>query len=211
MKKSGLKSLFITFEGTEGSGKSTQARTLYRRLHRLSISSVLVHEPGSTQLGERLSRLLKRGSTGSISATSELLLFNAARAQLVAQVVVPSLKSGACVLCDRYTDSTIAYQGYGRGLQLQMVRAANDIATNGLNPHITILLDLPVRDGLARKKDIHIDRFESEDIAFHERVRRGYLTLAREEKDRFLVIDGRQSKQTISEAIWQRVRSLFGQ
>lgn len=211
MKNSGSKSLFITFEGAEGSGKSTQARKLYQKLRRLSIPAVLVHEPGSTPLGEKLSRLLKRSSLGSISATSELLLFNAARAQLVNNIIVPSLKDGSCVVCDRYTDSTLAYQGYGRGLKLQIVRTANDIATGGLKPDITILLNIPVRDGLARKKGTHIDRFESEDVAFHERVRRGYLILARAETDRFFIVDGRQSEQVISKDVWRWISKLLEQ
>jgi dTMP kinase len=209
MKNSGLKSLFITFEGGEGSGKSVQSRILYRRLSKLAIQTLIIHEPGSTPLGERLSRLVKSCRSGSITATTELLLFNAARAQLVSTILLPSLNRGSVVICDRYTDSTLAYQGYGRGLKQEIVRSANEIATGGLKPDLTILLDVPVREGLERKRNNDNDRFQSEEVAFHERVRRGYLTLARKEPNRFFVINGTMSKQSISQIIWQRVNQLL--
>ncbi len=209
MKSSSVKSLFITFEGGEGSGKSLQARSLYRKLCRLSIAAILVHEPGSTPLGEKLSRLLKRSRNTTISPLSELLLFNASRAQLVSEVILPSLKSGKIVVCDRYTDSTLAYQGYGRGLKLKTVHATNDIATGGLTPDLTVLLDMPVGEGLARKRGSDADRFESEELVFHERVRQGYLTMARKEPRRFFVVDGQQDKWTISQVVWKRVSDLL--
>lgn len=209
MKSSSRQSLFITFEGGEGSGKSLQALALYRKLSRLSIPAILIHEPGSTPLGERLSRLLKQRRDMAISPVSELMLFNAARAQLVSEVILPSLKNGKIVICDRYTDSTMAYQGYGRGLKLTTVRAANDIATCGLKPDLTLLLDLPIRDGLARKRGVRNDRFESEELAFHERVRKGYKMIAHKEPRRFMVIDARQDKRTISQIIWKRVSTML--
>ena len=209
MKSSSVKSLFITFEGGEGSGKSLQAQSLYRKLCQLSIDAILVHEPGSTPLGERLSRLLKRSRVTAISPLSELLLFNASRAQLVSEVILPSLKSGKIVVCDRYTDSTLAYQGYGRGLKLKTVHTANDIATGGLAPNLTVLLDMPVGEGLARKRGSDTDRFESEELAFHERVREGYLAMARQEPRRFFVVDGRQDKRTISQVVWKQVSDLL--
>lgn len=201
--------MFITFEGGEGSGKSVQSRILYRRLNKLAISTLLIHEPGSTPLGERLSRLVKSCRSGSITATTELLLFNAARAQLVSTILLPSLNRGSVVICDRYTDSTLAYQGYGRGLKQEIVRSANEIATGGLKPDLTILLDIPVSEGLERKRNNDNDRFQSEEVAFHERVRRGYLTLARKEPNRFFVINSTMSKQSISQIIWQRVNQLL--
>ncbi len=204
-KNSSSKSLFVTFEGGEGSGKSVQSRILYRRLSKSGIATLLVHEPGSTPLGERLSSLVKSCRSGSISPTTELLLFNAARAQLVNTVIRPCLHSGTVVICDRYTDSTLAYQGYGRGLKQDIVRSANEIATGGLKPDLTILLDVPVSEGLKRKQNNDTDRFQSEEVAFHERVRGGYLTLARQEPERFLVIDGTLNKQSISKIIWQRI------
>lgn len=197
--------MFITFEGGEGSGKSVQSRILYRQLSKLEISTLLIHEPGSTPLGERLSRLVKSCRSGSITATTELLLFNAARAQLVNTILLPSINRGDVVICDRYTDSTLAYQGYGRGLKQEIIRSANEIATGGLKPDLTILLDIPVNEGLERKRNNDKDRFQSEEVAFHERVRRGYLNLARKEPARFVVIDGTMSKQSISQIIWQRV------
>lgn len=202
-------SLFITFEGGEGSGKSVQSRSLYRRLSRLAIPAVLTHEPGGTSPGRRISRWLKWDKSKDISPLTELLLFNASRAQLVDEVIKPDLKRGTIVICDRYTDSTTAYQGYGRELDLGTVNAANNIATQGLKPDLTVLLDIPVETGLARKDAGKQDRFEQEDIAFHKRVREGYLKLAANEPDRWLVIDGMQPKDKIAEIIWQRVRRLI--
>jgi dTMP kinase len=140
---------------------------------------------------------------------SELLLFNASRAQLIAEVIQPSLKNGRIVICDRYTDSTIAYQSYGRGLDLETVRMINNTATRGLVPHLTVLLNLPVEEGLARKGTKRKDRFEQQDIDFHQRVREGYLLLAASEPDRWLVIDATLSKQDVAGIIWQRVSQLL--
>jgi dTMP kinase len=202
-------SLFITFEGGEGSGKSVQAKALYRRLSRLAVPVLLTHEPGGTPFGKRLGHWLKWTKDTDISPLTELMLFNAARAQSVAEVIHPSLKSGKVVISDRYADSTTVYQGYGRELDLAMVKAINRAATQGLTPDLTILLDMPAEEGLARKKDEKPDRFEQEVIAFHHRVREGYLELARSEPQRWLVIDASQSKAKISEIIWQRVSQLL--
>ncbi len=137
------------------------------------------------------------------------MLFNASRAQLVNEVIKPSLKSGKVVVCDRYADSTTAYQSYGRGLDLALVKAVNEAAIQGVRPDLTILLDLPVEKGLARKKGNKPDRFEQEDTAFHRRVRQGYLELAKAEPDRWLVVDAAQSKDKIAEIIWQKVSQLL--
>jgi dTMP kinase len=137
------------------------------------------------------------------------MLFNASRAQLVVEVIQPGLKRGKVVISDRYTDSTLAYQGYGRGLDLEMVRATNNAATQGLKPDLTILLDMSAEDGLARKAGREKDRFEQEDLAFHQRVRQGYLKLAANEPGRWLVVDATQSKQKIAGIIWEKVRQLF--
>ena len=141
-------SLFITFEGGEGSGKSVQARVLYRRLSRLAIPAVSTHEPGVTQLGKKITRWLKWEHDLQISPVAELLLFNTSRAQLVAEVIRPNLENGKVVICDRFADSTTAYQGYGRGLDLQIVRTTNDAVTQGLRPDLTVLLDIAVEAGL---------------------------------------------------------------
>jgi len=200
-------SLFITFEGGEGCGKSVQSRTLYKRLSKLAIPAVLTHEPGGTPLNKKIRDLLKRADDISISPLAELLLFNASRTQLIDEVIHPELEKGKVVICDRYTDSTIAYQSHGRGLDMEMVRAVNDIAAQGLKPNLTILLDISAQEGLARKKKR--DRFEREDIAFHQKVRKGYLKLAEEEPQRWLKIDAAQSKAKIAEIIWQKVSQLL--
>jgi dTMP kinase len=202
-------SLFITFEGGEGSGKSLQAKGLYRRLKKLAVPVVLTREPGGTPLGRKLGRWLKWAQGRDISPMAELLLFNACRAQSVIEVIKPGLKSGKVVISDRYADSTTAYQSYGRGLELKMVRATNNTATEGLKPDLIILLDMPVEEGLARKKGRQKDRFEREALAFHRRVRRGYLKMAAEEPKRWLVIDATQLRERIDHIIWQRVSKLL--
>lgn len=203
--------LFITFEGGEGCGKSVQSRSLYKRLTLLAIPSVLTHEPGGTPLGRKISRWLKWTYDVDISPLAELLLFNASRAQLIGELISPNLEEGKVVICDRYTDSTVAYQGYGRGLDLEMVGAINDAATRGLKPDLTVLLDVPVEEGLARKRARGRDRFEREELAFHQRVRDGYLKLATRESGRWLVIDASQSRAEVSQIIWQRVSQLLSQ
>ena len=202
-------SLFITFEGGEGCGKSVQARALYRRLLKLAISAILTYEPGSTPFGKKLGRWLKWTKDTDISPLTELLLFNASRAQLVTRVIQPNLQGGKIVICDRYADSTTAYQSYGRGLDLEMVKAINNTATRGLKPDLTVLLDISAEKGLARKRGKRQDRFEQEALAFHQRVRDGYLKLAANDPQRWLVIDASQSKAKISQIIWKRVERLL--
>jgi dTMP kinase len=202
-------SLFITFEGGEGCGKSTQTRILYRRLHKLAVPVILTHEPGVTALGKKADRLLKWSHDISISPIAELLLFNVSRAQLVTEVLKPELAKGTAVICDRYTDSTIAYQSYGRGLDLETVKTVNRISTQGLLPNLTVLLDVPPETGFTRKQDDKPDRFEALDMDFHCRVRKGYLSLAKAEPARWLVIDGLQAKDVIARIIWQAVSKLL--
>jgi len=199
------KGFFVTFEGGEGSGKSLQTRTLYHRLEKLLIPAILIHEPGSTSLGEKLSRLLKWGRNNEISPLAELLLFNASRAQLVQEVVRPALSEGKVVICDRFMDSTLAYQGYGRGIDISIINNANRVATGGLLPDISFLLDIPVEEGLERKSTRETNRFEQEELAFHQRVRQGYLDLASADLERFVVINARLDKQIIAGIIWQQV------
>ena len=202
--------LFITFEGGEGCGKSVQAKALYRRLSQLAIPAMLTHEPGGTPFGKRIGHWLKWTDSMDISPLTELLLFNASRAQLVTKIIQPNLESSINVICDRYADSTTAYQGYGRGLDLEMVKAVNKAATQGLKPNLTVLLDMPVEAGLARKRGKRRDRFEQEEIVFHQRVREGYLKLASDDPERWLVIDGTQSKEKIAQIIWQKINQLLG-
>jgi dTMP kinase len=203
-------SLFITFEGGEGSGKSFQAKALYRRLMKMDMPAILTHEPGGTPFGGRLGRWLKWSLKEEISPLVELMMFNASRAQLVANVINPALERGKVVVCDRYADSTTAYQGYGRGIDLATVQKINEIATGGLKPGLTILLDAPPEIGLARKRDRKHDRFEQEKLVFHTKVRKGYLTLAEAEPGRWLVLDAAQPRTALSQLIWQEVARLFG-
>ncbi len=204
-------SLFITFEGGEGSGKSVQAKALCRRLSRMNIPVILTHEPGVTPLGRKITRWLKWGKDMGISPRAELMLFNASRAQLLEEVIKPNLEKGNIVICDRYADSTTAYQSYGRGLDLEMVEAVNESAMQGIKPVLTVLLDLPVEAGLARKKGEKRDRFEQETIDFHRRVRQGYLAMAETEPDRWLIIDAAQSRDKIAAIIWQKVSQLLSE
>jgi dTMP kinase len=197
--------MFITFEGGEGCGKSVQAKVLYNRLCTSSIPTVLTHEPGGTPLGDEICQLLKWNNNLAITPLAELLLFNASRSQLVDRVIKPNLSEGKVVICDRFIDSTIVYQGYGRGLNMDLLREITDYATQGLHPDLTILLDLSITAGLKRKNNSRQDRFENEDMTFHEKVRRGYLALAAKETQRWLVIDASQSKEKISEIIWRQV------
>ena len=201
--------LFITFEGGEGSGKSVQSRALYKRLSQAAIPVLLTHEPGGTPCGNKIGRWLKWAETKDVSPLAELLLFNASRAQLISEVIWPGLKKGMVVICDRYTDSTTAYQGYGRGLDLATVEAINNTAAQGLKPDLTVLLDIPVEEGLARKRVKKQDRFEQEDVVFHQRVRGGFLRLAADEPQRWLVVDACQSKAEIRAIIWQKVSQLM--
>ncbi|MBE9515239.1 MAG: dTMP kinase, partial [Chloroflexi bacterium] len=199
---------FITFEGGEGCGKSTQARLLLKKLEQQGVPTILTHEPGGTALGNEIRMLLKRKQGSSISPQAELFLFAASRVQLVAELVRPALQEGKAVICDRFTYSTIVYQGYGRGLDLATVGMVNTMATGNLKPDLTILLDMPSEQGLERKRSSR-DRFELEDLSFHDRVREGYLKMAAAEPDRWLLIDASLAKAKIAEIIWDKVRKLW--
>ena len=201
--------LFITFEGGEGSGKSVQARALYRKLLQSAVPVLLTYEPGGTSPGNKIGRWLKWTERTDITPLTELMLFNASRAQLVARAIHPALADGKIVICDRFTDSTMAYQSYGRGLALSVVETINNIAAQGLKPDLTVLLDIPVKAGFERKRLRKQDRFEQEDIAFHQRVREGYRELTANEPKRWVVIDAAQPRQKIRELIWQKVGQLL--
>ena len=204
--------LFISFEGGDGSGKSTQIRLLSGRLRRRKVPVTVVREPGGTLLGDRLRRILKFSSF-PLTPAAELLLFNASRAQLVSQVVRPALEEGRVVVCDRFTGSTLAYQGCGRGIPLARVRSANRVATGGLTPRLTVLLDVPPETGLLRRPDA-MDRFErgfedQEVVAFHHRVHSGYLELARQDPNRWFVVDASLPAREVARLIWERVEPLI--
>ena len=198
--------VFITFEGGEGGGKSRQSRALARHLRRRGIPVLLTREPGGEPLAIRLRRLLKGNST--LTPEAELLLFAASRAQLTSRIIRPALVEGRVVVCDRYADSTLAYQGYGRGMDTEAIRAANCIAMGGLTPDITVLLDVPTEVGLARKHTDD-DRFIREPPPFHKRVRQGYLELSHLEPQRWLVVDALLPEKEVARAVWARVAPLL--
>lgn len=200
--------LFVTLEGCEGSGKSSQVRYLRANLKGLGVPVTVVREPGGTTLGDKLRRILKFSSI-PLTPEAELLLFNASRAELVRQVIVPALKDGQVVICDRFTDSTVAYQGYGRGLPLDLVRSVNIAATGDLKPDITVLLDISPEEGLMRNTSPR-DRFESgfekpEVIGFHRKIRQGYLDLAAQNPHGWVVIDATLSQGDVANRIWNEL------
>ncbi|MCH2504759.1 MAG: dTMP kinase [Dehalococcoidia bacterium] len=199
--------IFIVFEGGDGSGKSTQARNLSQRLRRRSIPVLLTREPGGTPSGESIRRLLK--GQRSFRPMSELLLFEAARAQLVESVIRPGLDGGTTVICDRYTASTVAYQGHGRGLGLALIQQLNEMATGGLVPDLTVLLDLSPLVGLSRRGAAGSDPFESAPQEFQSKVREGYLAQAAEAPERWLVLDGSRPQSELSREIWTKVQPLL--
>ena len=171
---------------------------------------MLTHEPGGTMLGKKLRNLLKNKDTGDISPEAELLLFAASRAQLVQEVIQPSLRRGKVVICDRFADSTTVYQGYGRGIEMSTVNTVNQLATFGIKPDLTVLLEMPADKGLSRKNNRHLDRFEIEDIAFHNKIRDGYLKLIAQEPERWLLLDASLLRKQIKHIIWERVSQLLG-
>ena len=202
--------LFILFEGVEGSGKSTQTRALKKHLINLGLPVTLVKEPGSTEAGKVISQLLKHSVDITITPLTELLLFAASRSQLVSEVIRPALAQNGIVICDRYTESTLAYQGYGRGLDPQTIYTVNSIATDGLRPDIILLLDLNVEKGFQRKHaPVENDRFEQEEILFHQRVRQGYLKMAGENPDSWLVINADQQMQAIQQNIRDQIHPVL--
>lgn len=186
--------VFISFEGIEGSGKSTQARLLAEQLATEGYRVCLTREPGGTLLGDRIRDLVLDPAHTMMCEMTELLLYNASRAQHLREKILPELDRGSVVITDRFTDSTVAYQGYGRGLDLGMISAMDKIATGGFRPHLTILLDMEVSEGLQRNRDARkLDRFELEDLAFHQKVREGFLDIARKDSERFVIINATAS------------------
>ena len=199
--------MFITFEGPEGSGKSANAAWLRAELEAQGRRVVVAREPGGTPLGEAIRPLLLGGTEPPVGYPA-LFLFAAARAELVGRTLRPALAGGADVICDRFTDSTLAYQGYGDGLPLGIIRQVNAIATGGLVPDLTVLLDLDVALGLRRKQGQEWNAFDDRDLAFHGAVRAGFLTLAAEDPGRWLVVDAAQPLPTVRVAIHSRLALL---
>lgn len=203
--KSGT-ALFITLEGPEGSGKTTQARQLVTWLQQAGMDVLAVREPGGTEVSDAIRHILLDSKSGSINARTELLLFCASRAQLVSDRIKPHLSRGGIVVCDRFADSTLAYQGYGRGLDIDFLQGLLRFATDGLTPDLTLLLDVDVSLGLQRKNNgAEWNRLDGEAVQFHERVRAGYLSLAAQGRVRWVVISANRPFDSVSEDIRQAV------
>ncbi|MCL5290886.1 MAG: dTMP kinase [Bacillota bacterium] len=203
--------MFIVFEGVDGSGKSTQLSLINKYLTEKNIPTYSTREPGGTPVGEKIRELLLDPNFSEIQGRTEALLYAAARAQLVAQVIRPQLEQGTVVLCDRYIDSTLAYQGYGRGMEIDFLAGINRLGTGGLAPRLTILLDLPPEEGLTRsRKDRPADRLEKESPEFYRRVRSGYLELAGQNPQNYLVLDARLPVEELHRHIIQAVGELAG-
>ena len=201
--------MFITFEGIEGSGKTTQLKHVADFLRKKGHECVVTREPGGTLIGEKIRAILLDPSSKGMDPLTELLLYTADRVQHVKELLKPSLEAGQTVLCDRYFDATLVYQGYARGLDVELIERLHKLLLAGLRPDITFLLDLPVETGLARawaqinngNRTGRESRFEKEALSFHEKVRSGYLTLARKEPDRFRIIDASRDVDAVQQDI----------
>ena len=198
-------SLFITFEGPEGSGKTTQARLLVEYLQARGYPVLYTREPGGTEISEQIRQVILSARNKAMQSEAEVLLFSAARAQIVAELIRPALAGGKIVICDRYADSTMAYQGYGLGLDLDALRAITRFATGGLVPERTFYVDVPVEVGLARRQRGEMNRLDQKEVAYHTRVRNGYLALIQAEPHRFIVIDGSQTIEQVQQEIRTRM------
>ena len=195
-----MRGKFITFEGSEGSGKSTQSRALYNYLKSLGKKVVYLREPGGTKVSEKIRKILLDGSNDKMTAGCEMLLYMASRAQVVEEVIKPALKSGFHVICDRFLDSTVAYQGFGLGMDIALIRYLGDFVSAGVRPELTIFLDLPVEKGLRHRRKSS-DRIESRPLSYHRRVRNGYLAMARKEPRRFKVVRVAEDKDVTQDKI----------
>lgn len=203
-----MSGFLITLEGIDGCGKTTQARLLKERLEREAIPHLLTREPGGTAAGEKI-RLLLLQKEHSLTDTAEILLYMAARAELVDTVIRPALEAGQVVVCDRYLDSTVAYQGYGGQGDRAWIEALNKRVTKGLWPHLTFLFDLSVEEAL-RRRCRSGDRIEERALSYHRRVRQGYRAIAEEEPARVILIDATAPAERQHEVVWIKIRELFG-
>ncbi len=208
--------LFITFEGSEGSGKSTQVVLLVEKLRADGHEVVTVREPGGTPTGEAIRDILQHDAAGEdICAETETLLFESSRAQLVSNVIKPALERGAVVISDRFADSTTAYQGYGRGFDVEVLLQLHAFAMGGLEPDITLLIDVDIEEGFRRiqlrnrDKNIGLDRMERESFEFHQRVYDGYQAMAQRWPERFCVIDGKRSPSEIEVDVWAKISKVI--
>lgn len=206
----GKRGRFITIEGPDGSGKTTQVERLAKRLRAAGRRVVVTREPGGTRLGEQLREILLARHAGvePTDPLTDAFLFEAARRHLVRQVIRPALDDEAIVVCGRYSDSTFAYQGFGAGVSLATLRALDEAATESCRPDLTILLDLPAEDGLARVAPDDVTRFEAEhDLAFHRRVRDGFLQLAADDPQRFAIVDATRSADDVAVEVWRAIEA----
>lgn len=204
-----MKGLFISLEGIEGTGKTTQARLLAEHLSEKGYVPVLTEEPGGTSIGLRIREVLLKVEHKEMHHLTELLLYNASRCQHIYELILPSINSGKIVITDRFSDSTIAYQGYGRLIDLKLLETLDGIVTAGLKPDFTILLDIDVETGLKRNKGANkVDRLELEDVDFHNRVRAGYLELASKEPERIKVIDASGDIKSVQKKITAALNAL---
>jgi dTMP kinase len=197
---------FITFEGIDSCGKTTQARRLASYLRKMGYGVLLTREPGGDRISEKIRKILLSKTNSQMTDLTELLLYEASRSQLTEKIIQPALRAGQMVICDRYADSSTAYQGYGRGLSRTMIKELNRIASLGLLPDLTILIDVPVKISLGRKRKERTrrDRLEKERIEFHRRIREGFLTIARQNRRRIRVVDGRGD----IEGTWRKVKKV---
>jgi dTMP kinase len=196
---------FITFEGPEGSGKSTQLRILAERLRSAGLDILETQEPGGTPIGIQIRNVLLDAKNRELCPTAELLLMFASRAQNVDQLILPALSAGRTVLCDRFTDSTLVYQGVGRGLGADVVYELDRIACRGLVPDLTLLIDIDAETGLARARQ---NRMEEQGVDFHRKVREAYRQLAADESRRVRLIDGSQTIEAVAEEVWREVSAI---
>jgi len=205
-----VKGIFISFEGIEGTGKTTQIKLLGEYLSARGYPAVLTEEPGGTPIGLRIREVLLRVEHTEMHHTTELLLYHASRCQHVHQVIRPAINAGKIVITDRFSDSTFAYQGYGRGIEGDLIATLDEITTNGLKPDLTLLLDIAVDAGLKRNQAANkIDRLELEDIEFHNRVRAGYHDMARKEPERIVIIDASGRIEEIKRQIIRVVEDVL--
>jgi dTMP kinase len=210
--------MFVTFEGIEGSGKSTQIGLLAQALAERGLAATVTREPGGSRLGRTLRAILLSTESRDLTSRAELFLYLADRAQHVASVIRPALAAGEVVLCDRFADSTVAYQGHGRGLDLELLHGLNQAAVDGTWPGLTVLLDLDAATGLARARARNREagscasegRFEAEALAFHDRVRRGYHALAAAEPGRFVTIAADRDVAAVAREVWAAVAARLG-
>lgn len=199
-----MEGILITFEGIDYSGKTTQAKKLFNYLKRKGHKVILLREPGGEKVSENIRQVLLSSRNTEMNPLTELLLYEAARAQLVSRIILPALRQGKLVICDRFYDSSLAYQGYGRGLDIKMIDYLNEVSVSGLKPDLTILIDIPIKvfTSRMRQNNKKKDRIEKEKIDFYKTVRDGYLKTARKEKKRFKVMDGMGA----IEEVWQEVK-----